>query len=68
VKELLSLLRRESMSLFTGRGTTYDIKKCLISINGSAGMFLVSVDPTREEIGDPETDDDEIDEARAHDG
>jgi hypothetical protein len=31
-------------------------------------MFLVSIDPTREEIGDPETDDDEIDEARAHDG
>jgi hypothetical protein len=68
MKELLSLLGRESMSLFASCSPTDDIKERLISIDGSPGMFLVSIDPAREEIGDPETDDDEIDKARAHDG
>ena len=68
MEELFSLLRRVSMSLFTRCSSADDIEQGLISIDGSSGMFLMSIDPTWEEIGDPETDDDEVDEARAHDG
>jgi len=68
MKELLSLLWCESMSLFASCSATNDIEKRLIAIDGSTRMFFMSMDPTWKEIGDPETDDDEIDEARAHDG